>query len=611
MTKIQKKIPKKTLRLFSNIVKIVAPPPKLTVSEWADTYRKLSPESSAEPGQWRTERAPYQREIMDAVNDSEVETVVIVASSQVGKTEIELNIMGYFADYDPSPMMVLLPTVDLAKSFSKKRLATMIRDTPALSKKISDSKSRDSDNTILEKGFPGGYIVLVGANSPTNLSSRPIRVLLADEVDRFPFSAGNEGDPLSLAEKRTKTFWNKKKIYVSTPTEKETSRIELEYESTSREEWCLPCPMCGRYQPLAWGQLRFEDVTMECKYCRERFSEYEWKAQEGKWIAESPEITSRRGFHLNALASPWERWENIIKEFRDAKKKGKEMLKVFVNTYLGESWEDQDGEMADEESLLKRREAYNAEVPEDVLVLTAGVDVQDDRLEIEVVGWGLNSTSWGIEYRQIIGDPTLDRVWQDLDAYLMKEFHYADGKRIIISCCCVDSGYLASEVYKFCKPREYRRIFAIKGKGGDGLPFIGKVSRNNREKAALFPLGVDTGKGIIISRLKVQFPDKPGYCHFPIEQEKGYDEYYFKGLTSERRVFKYSKGQRKQVWVKKSGTRNEALDLRNYASAAVEILNPNYELLIKRKDNNEDIYLPQQKRTSKPRRGVVNKGIQL
>ena len=602
-----KKIKIKTIKLFSDIVKILAPPPKLTISEWADRYRKLSPESSAEPGQWRTERAPYQREIMDAVNDPSIEIVVVMSSAQVGKTEIINNIIGYYIDYDPAPILLLEPTLDLSQSYSKKRLAPMIRDTPALRGKVKDSKSRDSDNTLLEKGFPGGYIAIVGANSPVGLSSRPIRILLADEIDRFPISAGAEGDPLSLAEKRTKTFWNKKKMFVSTPTEKGISRIEAEFEDSTKEEWCLPCPACGRYQPLAWGQLKFEDVTMECKFCKEHFTEYEWKSGKGKWIAQNKEVyhTKKRGFHLNALSSPWERWETIIKEFKDAKHKGKQTLKVWVNTYLGESWEDQDGEITDIEMLAKRRERYDSEIPEGVLILTAGIDVQDDRLEVEVVGWGIDKESWGIYYKVFYGDPGQQTVWEQVDSFLKNEFLYKNGEKLCISCTCIDSGgHYTSEVYKFCKEREYRRIFAIKGYGGTGKSFIGKASRNNRERVALFPLGVDTGKESLMSNLKVEF-EGPGYCHFPIDKDRGYDESYFKGLTAEKRVIRYSKGQPRFEWIKKSNIRNEPLDLRNYACAALEILNPNMDMLQKLKKNG-NIYL--QKRPQK-KYGLIKKGI--
>lgn len=606
MPRKRQKIKNKTIKLFADVVKILAPPPPLTVSQWADKYRKLSPESSAEPGQWRTNRAPYQREIMDAVNDPFTETVVVMSSAQVGKTEILNNIIGYYIDYDPAPILLLEPTDKLGQTYSKNRLAPMIRDTPVLKGKVKDAKSRDSDNTILEKGFPGGYIAIVGANSPVGLSSRPIRILLADEVDRFPISAGAEGDPLSLAEKRTKTFWNKKKVFVSTPTEKGISRIEAEYEDSTKEEWCLPCPVCGRYQPLTWAQIKFEDVTMECKFCKDRFSELEWKSGKGMWIAQNEE-SKKRGFHLNALASPWERWDIIINEFLKAKHKGKDILKVWVNTYLGESWEDQDGEVNDIDTLLNRRETYDCEVPEDVLILTAAIDVQDDRLEMEVVGWGLDKESWGINYQIFRGDPGQSAVWNQVDDALSREYSYKNGEKLCISCTCIDSGgHFTDSVYKFCKPREYRRIFAIKGYGGMGKSFIGKATRNNRERVVLFPLGVDTGKEALMSRLKVEKPG-PGYCHFSMESGKGYDREYFKGITAERRVIRYTKGQPRFEWVKKKSQRNEPLDLRNYAAAALEILNPNMEMLKKEKKNG-NIYIQNK---PKKRTGVIKKGIQF
>lgn len=609
--KKQQKIHSKTLNLFRRIVKILEPPKKLTVSEWADEYRRLSPEASAEPGRWRTDRAPYQREIMDSVADKDTETIVIMSSAQVGKTEILNNIIGYFMDYEPSPLLLLQPTLEMAEAYSKDRLAPMIRDTPVLTNKVGDAKARNSGNTLLHKTFPGGHITMAGANSPSSLASRPIRILLADEVDRYPISAGTEGDPVNLAAKRTTTFWNKKKVYVSTPTEKGVSRIEKEFEESTKEEWCLPCPCCGRLQPLTWAQIKFEDVTMECRFCRERFSEFEWKAGKGQWVPQNTNTDGKvRGFHLNALASPWERWSNIIKEFKDAKKKGKDTLKVFVNTFLGESWEDQDGEIDEIDSLIKRRKNYECEVPKGVLVLTAGVDVQDDRLEVEVVGWGVGKTSWGIEYKVFYGDPGQDAVWNQLDEYLSKTFCYKNGEGLSISCVCLDTGgHYTTEAYRFCKTREHRRIFGIKGNGGDdNKPYIGKATRGNREGIALFPINVDKGKETIISRIKIQFEESPGYCHFPIEQEKGYTEDFFKGLTSERRTLKYFKGVRKFEWKKKAGVRNEPLDLRNYATAALEILNPNLEALAE-KNINGNVFNQTAKVVKKKTRKVLSKGL--
>lgn len=522
-------------------------------------------------------------------------------------TEIINNVIGYFADYDPAPILLVMPTKELAESYSKDRLAPMLRDTPALKGKVRDVKSRDSNNTLLHKKFPGGHITMVGANAPSGLASRPIRILLADEVDRFPASAGVEGDPLDLAAKRTTTFWNRKKLYTSTPTVKGVSRIEAEYEDSTMEQWCLPCPACGELQPLTWGQIRFEDITMECRKCKERFGEFEWKAQQGDWVSQK-EHSNKRGFHLNELASPWKRWEDIIEDFREAKSKGPENLKVWVNTSLGESWEEK-GELTDHEVYLKRRERYHTDLTDGVLVLTAGVDVQDDRLEVEVVGWGVGKESWGIEYKAIMGDPGQAPVWDQLDQYLSREYSFADGRRLLISCACVDSGgHFTSEVYKYCKAREHRRIFAIKGHGGYGLPFVGKATRNNRIGAALFSLGVDTGKELVISRLKVAF-EGPGYCHYPEEGSRGYDEAYFKGLTAEKQQVRYHKGRKRIEWVKvASGARNEPLDIRNYATAALEILNPPLEQLAEQqKDGN--IYVQKPYQRPKQRR-VISKGIQ-
>ncbi|MFX3673297.1 MAG: phage terminase large subunit family protein [Paenisporosarcina sp.] len=597
----------KTYALFKNLAKVLAPPPKLKVSEWADAYRQLSKEASAEPGKWRTDRAPYQREIMDAVNDPKAESVIVMSSSQVGKSEIINNIIGYYIDYDPSPILLLMPTLEMAESYSKDRIASMIRDTTVLSKKVGDSKSRDGNNTLLHKKFPGGHLSLVGANSPASLASRPIRIVLADEVDRFPVSAGTEGDPLTLAHQRTKTFWNRKKVSVSTPTVKDASRIEAEYNDSTMEQWCISCPSCGFFQPYTWAQIRFEPVGMACISCKEEHVEYEWKQRPGKWIARMD--SENRGFHLNALASPWESWSNIIKEFKKAKHKGVEMLKTWTNTTLGESWEEQQDEQ-DIDQLIKRRDKYVAEVPDGVLVLTAGVDVQDDRLEVEIVGWGMDEVSYGISYQIFYGDIGQQEVWSNLDDFLQKEWAYEDGSRIILSAVCIDSGgHYTQDVYRFCKEREHRRIFAIKGKGGIGVPFIGKATRNNRERAALFTLGVDAGKELIISRLKVDFENKAGYCHFPINEERGYDEAYFIGLTSEKRRISYYKGQPKVEWIKKSGARNEPLDLRNYATAAFKILNPLMEVLHERRKSGQSFLQAPAQGVKKKKRRVMSKGL--
>lgn len=572
-------VQKQTLNLFRKSAGIVAPPPKLTVSRWADTHRILSKESSAEPGKWNTDRAPYQREIMDSISDPETAEIVVMSSAQVGKSELINNIIGYYIDYDPSPMLLMQPTLEMAEAYSKDRIAPMIRDTPTLTRKVNSPKAKDGSNTLLQKKFAGGHLTLVGANSPASLASRPVRIVLADEVDRFPASAGTEGDPLSLAQKRTKTFWNYKWITVSTPTIKGASRIEMEYEESTKEQWCVSCPSCGKLQPYSWPQIRFESVTMECVHCKEQHTEVEWKSRPGEWVARNPDAT-KRGFHLNALASPWEKWSRIIEEFRSAKRKGTENLKTWVNTTLGESWEDKTNDQ-DHEKLISRRIRYNCEVPKEALVLTAGVDVQDDRLEVEVVGWGINDVSYGIDYKVFYGDPGQDAVWNQMDAFLMKDFIRNDGVMLNITAACVDSGgHYTNEVYDFCKAREHRRIFAIKGRGGAGVAYINKPNKVGRQSVHLFTIGVNEGKDIIYSRLKNEFEDKPGYCYFPVEKEKGYDEAYFVGLTAERKVTRFVGGAIKIDWVKRSSNiRNEPLDLRNYALAAFRILNPDMSYL--------------------------------
>ena len=610
-----KKVDRKTVRLFKKIATILSPPPVLTVSQWADEYRRLSPEASAEPGRWNTDRAPYQRAIMDAVNDARCEDIIIMSSAQVGKTELILNIIGYYIDYDPSPILVLQPTLEMAQTFSKDRLAPMLRDTPALKGKVKDARSRDSGNTILHKTFPGGHITMVGANSAAGLASRPIKVVLMDEVDRYPASAGTEGDPIKLAEKRTTTFWNRKKIKVSTPTIKGRSPIEKEFLTSSMEEWNVPCPCCGKYQPYEWGRIHFSDVTMECKYCLEHISERDWKSNPGKWVA-AKENNKKRGFHLNELASPWKHWEEIIEDFKEADRDRKqgdiEKLKTFVNTALGEPWEER-GEAADDNVLLSRRERYNADLPDGVLLVTAGVDVQDDRLEIEITGWGKGYESWGILYKKINGSPELDSTWDKLEQFLDTELYFENGNSLLIAATCIDTGgHFTTEVYKFLKrmERKQKKIFGIKGMGGEGIPLINKVSTNNVEKVRIFILGVDSGKEILMTRLKT-VDEGPGYCHFPINADRGYDETYIKGLTSEQRVVSVKDNRATLKWVKKSGTKNEPLDLRNYSTAAAEILRPDWDVLEKKIRQGINYMKKQPPKERQKRKGVVNSGIQV
>lgn len=570
-----------TTKLFKRIFFVLKPPPDMTLSEWADAKRVLSKKTSAEPGRWKTSKAPYQREIMDAISDVSIGKVVVMSAAQIGKTDgFILNPIGYFMDYDPSPIMVMQPDLTMGESFSKDRLTPMLQDTPALRGKVCD-KAKNSGNTILHKEFPGGHITIVGANSGSGLRSRPIRILLADEIDGYPPTAGKDGDPLLLASKRLTTFWNKKEVFISTPTVKGASRIEVEYENSTQEVWNVPCPACGEYQPLEWGQVKFNkedlsEIDYICVKCGVVSNEFEWKAQfiNGKFVPTFPE-QKVRGFYLNSLASNFVEWREIVEKFlvaNEEKKKGNvELLKVWTNTEMAQTWEEE-GKEIDYTTLYKRRENYNCEVPNDVLVLTAGVDTQDDRFEIEVVGWGVDRENWGIKYQIIYGNMKKQTIWNNLEQFLYQTWTRADGTKMKIIRTCIDAGgHYFNEVCKFAK-RNYPNVFAIRGRDGFDVPYIPRPTKNNREQALLFTIGVDTGKALIYQALTVE-DEGAGYCHFPRETEKGYTEEYFKGLTAERMEITYTKGKAHYVWVlKKNGTkRNEPLDCRDYAQAALEI----------------------------------------
>lgn len=561
------------------------PPPKLTVSQWADRYRQLSSESSAEAGKWSTSRAEYQRGMMDAVSDPSIETVVLMTGAQIGKTELINNVVGFHIHQDPAPMLVVQPTLEMAQTWSKDRLAPAVRDTPVLSAKIKDPRSRDSGNTTLHKVFAGGHVTACGANSPSSLASRPCRLILCDEVDRYPASAGTEGDPVSLAKKRSTTFWNRKIILVSTPTEKGHSRIEAAYAESDQRKYFVSCPDCGEEQVLRWANVRWDEgkphtACYTCEECGTLWNDAQrYRAiRYGKWKATADGDGKTAGFHLSGLYSPWTPLEEAVRDFL-ASKRDPMRLKTWVNTFLGETWEDQ-GEQVDEHDLMERSEDWGNELPDEVLLLTAGVDVQDDRLEIEIVGWGRGEESWSINYRTIYGDPSTADLWMQLDQHLQQSFtHPTHGDMSLRSTCIDSGGHYTQQVYNYCRVRAGRRIFAIKGIGGEGKPIVGRPSKNNIGKINLFPVGVDTTKELIYSRLKIT-TEGEGYCHFPV----GRSSEYFLMLTAEKKVTKYFKGRPKREW-QKIRTRNEALDCRVYATAALALLNVNLDAVYKQAQN--------------------------
>ncbi len=612
--KMKKTDKKAVRRLNSAIIPAVRnfkPPEQLTVAEWADKYRRLSPESSAEAGPWRTERTPYLKEPMEAFTDPKIHRITMVAASQVGKSELEMNIIGYIIDQDPGSVLFVRPTLDDAKKFSRLRIAPMIRDCPALRRKVSDVRTRNSGNTILQKSFPGGMLTLTGSNSASALASTPARYIIGDERDRWATSAGTEGDPWALAEARQRTFYNAKAVEVSTPTVKGASNIENGYYEGTQERWCHKCPECGEYGEVTFERIHFEHtmkkvrsrkvytvdgpVEWSCPHCGCAVPEDVLRKQPAKWVAENPDAYENgvRSFWLNAFSSPWVPWKKIALAFLQAKDDSQKLQVVF-NTMLGELWEDR-GETVDEDTMLARREDYGTsedgspvELPDGVLMLTCGVDTQGNRLEYEVVGHGHYGETWGIKKGYIMGKPDSEEVWQRLDDVVDHIYRFKDGKGLRLSITCVDSGgHYTQEVYEACRARKNKRVFAVKGKAGDGRPFITPPSKvpirgNKNVTCWLYILGVDAGKESIMSSLQVQEPGAK-YCHFPLGEAYGYDSYYFNGLLSEKLELTQTKRGKQWAWVVIPGhERNEPLDCRNYALAGLRIIDPDMDALERR-----------------------------
>lgn len=548
------------------------PPPELTVAAWADQYRRLSSEASAEPGAWRTDRAPYQRGIMDAISDPLVREVWVQKSAQVGWTEILNNVVGFHVHQDAAPMLLVQPTLEMAEAWSKDRLAPMIRDTAALAERIADPRSRDSGNTLLHKKFAGGHLTVAGANSPASLASRPIRIVLFDEVDRYPASAGTEGDPISLGKKRTQTFWNRKVLAGSTPTIKGSSRIEVGFESGDQRFYEVPCPHCATFQRLVWAQVRWPDGQPElacyvCSSCAAEITEAEKGPMlaAGQWVATRPS-RGIASFHISELYSPWSSWAEMAVAFVAAKRLP-ETLQTWINTSLGETYEER-GEELKAQGLAARREPYTPErVPAGAALLTAGVDVQDDRLELSVWGWGADEEAWLVEHRVLPGNPGSEALWTDLDAALAAARSSEDGRRLLIEAVAVDSGgHFTQQVYQFAARRKARRVWAIKGAGGFGrLIWPKRAGRAGRTAAQVFIVGVDTAKDVLFGRLRRQGAPGPGYLHFPASV----DEAYFEQLTAETLIHRVVQGRRVRSYRPKSaGARTEALDCLVYAYAA-------------------------------------------
>lgn len=572
--------------LLARAAPTLYPPPDLRVSEWSDLHSYLSSEDSALPGKWNTANAEFQRGIMDAYNEDGIERIVVESSTQIGKTSILRNILGYIIDNDPRPCMMVQPTVAMAESFSTDRFEPFIRDTPRMHGKFKSNKTKDSGNKILHKKFPGGSIVFTGSESPSSLASRPMSVLLLDEIDRWPKTVGVEGDPLELVIRRTSNFWNRKIFIFSTPTT-QYSKIHSEYLKSDQRKYFLSCPHCKKeflflFPSLKWtvdDQDRIIDIHFECPECGVHIEERQKNdlILKGQWIATAKGNGKTAGFWINALYSPWISWEEIIETFLNAKK-DKELLKVFVNTFLAEVFEDT-GDAPDYLHIYARREFYRrSAIPSaDILFLTAAVDVQDKRFEVEIKGWTRNHESYSIDHLIFECDTADLESYHYLNDVLNKQFAHPFGRSIAVAGLAIDTGgHSTHATYMWVRSQNPQRVFAIKGATLDsvlGLPRSVDIDFRGHKIAngvRYWPVGVSQLKAELYSRLRLNkkedgtFPF--GYYHFP-----DYPEDFFKQLTAESMVLSIVRGVYRYDW-RKHYERNEALDLSVYNRAVVLIL---------------------------------------
>lgn len=581
-------------RTVRKVYRLYIPPPILTLSQWSDQYAFIPKEAGAFPGRFRTDFAEYQRGIQDAITDPNIETVVLMMCSQSGKSQIQMNAVGYYSHWEPSPMIFVQATLGEAEKFSKNRIAKTIRDTPVLRDLYPSPRARDSGNTLLNKEFIGGVLILVGANSPAGLASMPIRIAFMDEVDRWEESAGTEGDPADLVDRRLTTFWNRKKIMASTPVIKDHSRIEKAEQSSDQRRYFVPCPHCREMQTLEWKRLKWRTES-DGPHDRPRVVDYYYVCVNGCEIRERTKrdmiragewrTTARShdgktaGFQLNALYSPVLDWIKLIHEWIEAKG-SLERRKTFINTRLAETWEIK-GTGADVHELEKRKENYSELLPEGVLFLTAGVDTQDDRLECSIIGWGMDDERWVIDHRIFRGDPSLpdtdnDSPWAQLRRHLMQDRDHILGMTMHPVCTLIDSGgHHTERVYEFTRKHRARRWYASIGRAGIGKALVNDGNKVGPHKTLLYSVGVDTAKEDLFTSFRVAEPG-PSYCHFSSTLSGD----YFLQVTAEKLVKTTRDFVTAMQWVK-TRERNEALDCFVYARAAMSAIKPDFRSIRK------------------------------
>lgn len=522
---------------------------------------------------------PPAREIMLAVTDPLVKELTVMSCSQLLKSELLNNVTAYHIAMDPCPIIIMQPTSHMAQAYSKDRIDPMIRDTPILTELVSEKKSRDSNNTILHKQFPGGQLTMIGANSPSELASRPVRIILCDEIDRYPDSSGKEGDPVDLIAERAGTFFNRKQINTSTPTIEGRSKIENKYLLSDQRVHCGTCPHCNVGEEMSFQNVKWTDndpstAHYQCPLCAAKWTEPDRiKAIKNGFYRANAPFKGHAGFKVTKVSSPWEPLSVLVKKFLDAKDNS-EKLKVFVNTQLAETWVER-GEAPDHQRLYERREGYKQNsIPKGVVFLTAGVDIQKDRIEVEIVGWGRDKQSWSIDYRYYMGDTALDQVWLELDKVLNETWKDAENRELKLRMMAVDSGYNTQHVYSWVRKHPTDRVRAVKGQDNItaifSAPRDAEVARDGsklRHALKVWHVGVSLVKSELYSWLKLNQPEDgkeypSGYLHFP-----EYDLEHFRRLSAEHLMKRTLKGRTTYRWEKKY-ERNEQLDCRVYARAA-------------------------------------------
>ncbi|MDL5036682.1 phage terminase large subunit family protein [Comamonas sp. Y6] len=571
----------------------LTPDPLLTVSEWSDRHRTLSSKASAEPGCWRTSRTPYLKAIMDCLSPtSPVERVVFMKAAQLGATEMGSNWIGYVIHHAPGPMMAVWPTVEMAKRNSKQRINPLIEESSALAELIAPARSRDSGNTILAKEFRGGVLVMTGANSAVGLRSMPVRYLFLDEVDGYPLDVEGEGDAISLAEARTRTFARRKIFIVSTPTISGASAIEREYEASDQRRYFVPCPHCSHRQWLRFEQLRWDKGQPEtaayiCESCDTAIAEHHktWMLEHGEWRAMITDGTGKTaGFHLSSLYSPvgWRSWREIAAAWEAAVSKesgSAAAIKTFKNTELGETWVEE-GEAPDWQRLVERREDYRVgTVPQGGLLLVGAADVQKDRIEASVWAFGRGKESWLVEHRVLMGDTARDTVWKALAAMLAENWTHASGVAMPLARFALDTGFATQEAYAFVRACHDPRVMAVKGvpRGAAliGSPTAIDVSQGGkklRRGVKVYTVAVSIAKLEFYNNLRKSadvgedglatvFP--AGFVHLP-----KIDAEFIQQLCAEQLITRRDRnGFPVREW-QKMRERNEALDCYVYARAA-------------------------------------------